>query len=118
MSTSFASWLAHELARREWNQATFAKRGGFSTGAVSMWIRGERVPDPASCEKIADVFHTDPDMVLVFAGHRPNLDDELAPGDPRTDLIALVRRVRWNPEREAAARALLEVWIKHGKEKP
>jgi hypothetical protein len=81
---------------------------------VSNWYRGERVPDPASCEVIADAFNVDPDMVLIYAGHRPNVE-ELPPDDPRTDLIALVRRVQWNAEREALIRAQLETMIKRGK---
>lgn len=115
-SNSFGEWFAHQLKRRDLTQADFARNFGFATGVVSNWVTGKRVPDPASCERIADALNVDPDMVLIYAGHRPNIE-ELAPDDPRTDLIALVRRVQWNEEREALIRGQLETMIKLGKGK-
>lgn len=114
MTAEFGQWLAHQLDRREWRQTDLATRIGSSSGAVSMWVRGQRTPDPGSCQKIADVLNIDPDWVLTLAGHRPNVE-ALSPDDPRTDLIALVRRVRWTAEREAIARAVLEAMLTAGK---
>jgi hypothetical protein len=75
-----------------------------------MWVGGKRLPDPDSCLKIADALHVDPDLVLTLAGHRPNVE-ALKPDDPRVDLIALARRVRWTGEREAVARAVLTAYV-------
>lgn len=111
---SFSVWLDHQLKRREWNQREFARRSGLSKSAISEWVRGTQTPDPDSCLKIADALNVDSDMVLVFAGHRPNIE-ELDPDDPRTDLIELVRRVQWNAEREALIRGQLETMIKVGR---
>lgn len=107
---SFSEWFRHQLTRREWSQRDFARRSDLAPSTVSEWYRGTRLPDPESCLKIADALNIDPDLVLVMAGHRPNIEN-LKPDDPRTDLIALVRRVRWTPEREAIARAVLESMI-------
>lgn len=111
---SFASWFRHELKRREWSQADFTRISGIPSSTVSQWSTAKRTPDPEACLKIADVLHVDPDLVLVFAGHRPNVE-ELAPDDPRVDLIALVRRVQWTAEREAIVRGMLETMIKLGR---
>jgi transcriptional regulator with XRE-family HTH domain len=111
---SFSSWFRHRVDGTELTQRAFAKKYGFAPSTVGAWYRGERVPDPPSCERLADVFNADSDWVLTLAGHRPNIED-LPPDDPRTDLIALVRRVQWDEERVQTARALLETWIKRGK---
>lgn len=51
---SFGRWLQRQLDRRQWSQADLVRAGGFSRSAVSEWVRGGRVPDPASCDLIAD----------------------------------------------------------------
>jgi hypothetical protein len=67
------------------------------------------LPDPAGCDLIADVLGVDRDEVLAIAGHRPR-DEELAPDDPRRDLFALMKRIKWNDERTGTMRAMLEYW--------
>lgn len=109
----FASWFSYQLKRRDWIQSDFIHESGIASSTVSQWSTGKRIPDPEACLKIAEVFHVDPDLVLINAGHRPNVED-LKPDDPRTDLIAMVRRVQWTAEREALIRAQLDVMIKAG----
>lgn len=107
---SFHTWLRYQLDRREMNASDLARKMDIRPGVISHWVRGERIPSSASCERIADALNVDPDLVLVMAGHRPNIEG-LTPDDPRTDLIAMVRRVRWTAEREAIARSVLEAMI-------
>jgi transcriptional regulator with XRE-family HTH domain len=71
--TTFGAWLDAQLQRREWNQSEFARRIDVRPGVVSHWIRGERVPEPRSIDKIADVLFVDVDELLTIAGHRPRL---------------------------------------------
>lgn len=71
--SQFATWLAQQLAQKNLSQAELARRVKTSTGSVSMWINGQRVPDPSSIDKIADVLFVDVDEVLAIAGHRPRL---------------------------------------------
>lgn len=74
----FSAWLSHQLKQKGLSQSEFARRVKTSTGSVSMWVNGQRVPDPASCDRIADVLFVDVDEVLAIAGHRPRLpQDEL-----------------------------------------
>src|SRR5690606_8121609 len=92
----FGRWLRERIRSSPYvrNQSEFAQRVGTSTGTVSMWATGKRIPDPASCDRIADVLGVDLDLVLWQAGHRPNVE-RIDPDDPRTVLTALVNAVDW-----------------------
>lgn len=109
-------WLKRQLVRREWTQADFSRRLDTSPGNVSRWIKGERVPDPASIDKIADVLGVDLDLVLALAGHRPP-DTELDPDDPASRIIALVKQVQWTEERAETITATLERFRKFDRQR-
>lgn len=105
----FGRWLQHQLDRRGWRQAEFARRVSASTGTVSHWITGSRLPSPDSCDRIADAFHIDVETVLRQAGHLPD------PGtidEYEAEIISLVRRIDWTSERVLMARGLLESMVK------
>ncbi len=104
--------MQRELDRREWRQADLARRINASTGAVSQWVTGVRVPSPESCDRLADVLGADLDHVLALAGHRPAAL-LYEPDAERAAIIAAVRRVDLTPERVAVLRTLLEVWAQH-----
>lgn len=76
-----------------------------------MWLNGTRLPDPASVDRIADVLGLDVDLVLTLAGHRP-ATEALAPDDPRIELCAKVRRVKWTPERTETLNDVLDRWLR------
>lgn len=78
--------------------------------SISDWVRGNKIPDPRSCEKIADALNVDPDLVLVMAGHRPNIED-IKPGDTRLELIGYIKRIRLTADRETGMRAILRAWL-------
>lgn len=82
-------WLRRQLQRREMRQADLARRVGTSPGTVSSWVNGQRVPDPASCDRIADALGVDVDEVLMLAGHRPRIEEEES--QEVRDLAALMR---------------------------
>lgn len=84
----FPLWLARQLDRRKWSQTEFASRIGTNSSVVSRWVRGERVPDTKSVDKIADVLGYDVDFVLALAGHRPAM--EIDEDDLRAELHALI----------------------------
>lgn len=92
MAQSIAAWLRRQLERREWSQADFARKLGTSTGSVSMWLNGQRIPDPESCDRIADLLRADGDYVLTLAGHRP-ADPVYATDDPRNDIISQLPKI-------------------------
>lgn len=90
----FAGWFKRQLRSRDWTQADFARRSGCATGTISNWARGTRVPDPPSCDVIADIFGIDRDDVLDRAGHRPAAEP-VPDDDPRHQLHALIDHINW-----------------------
>jgi transcriptional regulator with XRE-family HTH domain len=109
-TAEFGRWLQRQLDRREWKQADFARRVSLSTGTVSHWITGKRIPDPPSCDLIADALGIDVTDVLRRAGHLPVVSDD--PEHVR-ELTALLRRVEWTPERLRFVRNVLVDLVGH-----
>jgi len=91
---TFHGWLSHQLVRRDWTQADFARKLGTTNGVVSRWARGDRVPSPESIDRIADVLGVGVDYVLALAGHRPALFD-IDPNSPEAQLLPLIRQIDW-----------------------
>lgn len=106
-SQDFGRWLAKQLDRRDWKQADLVQRTRLSRSSVSDWITGKKIPDPKSCDLIADALGVDRDLVLALAGHRPP-DTELDPDDPASAIIALVKQINWTEERAETITASLE----------
>lgn len=75
VGNSFGVWFEQQLKSREMNQSEFARKLGVKQGMVSNWIRGARIPDPGSCDRIADALGLSIDEVLIQAGHRPRMGD-------------------------------------------
>ncbi len=110
-SKQFGPWLGRQLKRREWNQADLARAMNTSSGVVSNWIRGGRVPSPESCDRLADVFGADVDLVLTLAGHRP-ASLGFDPDDWASDIIGRAKRVDWEkPGRFATIDALMRLYL-------
>ena len=105
-----ASWIRRQLARNEWNAADLSRRLGMSPGRISEWLTGKRRPSTASCRRLADAFNVDPDYVLALAGHRVP-DEPLPPDDPRSRIIALVKRVQMTPQQADGLEAMLIAWL-------
>jgi transcriptional regulator with XRE-family HTH domain len=72
---AFGVWLERQLRSRELTQSEFARRTEVRQGMVSNWITGKRIPDPGSCDRIADALGLPIDEVLIQAGHRPRLGE-------------------------------------------
>jgi transcriptional regulator with XRE-family HTH domain len=110
VSEDFPSWLKRQLHRREWSAAELARRMGVSPARVSEWLAGKYLPNPASCLRLADALNIDPDEVLALAGHREPTEP-LAPDDPRSRIIALVKRVQMTPQQAHGLEAMLVAWL-------
>ncbi len=109
-ASNFAQWFQSQLRRREWTQADAARRLNVSTGVISYWFNGNRVPSPQSCDLISDAFGVPVDLVLELAGHRPS-SLPVDPESPVSLLQNLVERVEWSPERQAVVEGILRGFI-------
>lgn len=96
MSNPFGLWLKRQLDRRDMTRPEFARAIHKSPARLSEWINGKRIPDPKSCDLIADALGVDLDLVLWQAGHRPPTK-EIDPEDPKIAIYGLVDRVHWTP---------------------
>lgn len=114
---NFSQWFARQLTRHEWTQSDFARRAKVATSTVSNWASGARVPDPTSCDLIADVLRVPLDEVLAAAGHRPLLDDRILPDDPRAALWTLAKEIDWTPDKVIAAEGLFRSFIAWDRER-
>jgi transcriptional regulator with XRE-family HTH domain len=120
---SLPQWLQWQLDRREWSQADFTRELSraagrqISTGLVSNWLTGARRPSPESCELIAEVFHTDVDEVLTRAGHRPR-DLDIDPDSPPERFHAMMKRIKWDTQREQLVEAMLRQMLEFDRAHP
>lgn len=107
---TFGAWLRVQIKRRGLTQTEFAERAGTVQSVVSRWIRGERLPDTDSCDRIADALGVHIDEVLVRASHRPDIN-----GDPPVvrDLVSRVRRIQWDEQRAAMVLAMFDALLDH-----
>jgi transcriptional regulator with XRE-family HTH domain len=89
---TFGEWLRTKLEHRHWSQAELVRRANVSSGTVSNWILEKRLPDPISCETIANAFDIPIAEVLNAAGYPLDAADtrqiDLA-DDHLTDVIML-----------------------------
>lgn len=108
-TSRLGDWILRRLKGRDWSQADFARAIPTSTGTVSNWISGKRIPEPESCDKIADVLGLDVDDVLTIAGHRPEPID-FDPDDPRALLVARIQTSRLADHRLRDLRRYLDLW--------
>jgi transcriptional regulator with XRE-family HTH domain len=91
----FSAWLRNAMREERWNRAETAEQLGVDPSTVSRWLKGERIPSPELCDRIADVFAVDLDYILNLAGHRPAIF-EIDPQSPEGRLLPLIRQVDWN----------------------
>lgn len=110
-NTNFSAWLSSQLGTRQWNQTDFAKRVGTSTGSVAMWMNGHRIPSTESCERIAVVLSADLDDVMRAAGHLPPDPYHPNPDSPPERFHAMMKRIQWDPQREAMIDAILRQMV-------
>jgi transcriptional regulator with XRE-family HTH domain len=104
--TPLSDWLRKQIRRRQWSQSDLARELGVGTGTISRWMNG-RQPDTRYCERIADVFGVEADLVLTLAGHRPEVEP-IDPDDPVERICGLLRRARLTLEQFDAVEGMVD----------
>ena len=74
----FVDWLQVQLNRREWRQATLAKKGKINTGLLAQIMNRLRKPGPSTLIKIADALGIPREVVFQKFGYMatPNTEQE------------------------------------------
>jgi len=107
---TFGTWLAGKLREFDWNHTEAAEKLGVTKMTVGRWVAG-RVPEAKYLERISDVFVTDYDYVATLAGLRPReLMLEVDPESPEGQLVPLIRKAEWTPDRLESVKALLRTY--------
>lgn len=87
------AYIRASLLERGWSIPHFAKQAHVSIGLAYKWLSEDPAyritPSPASCEKIAQAFGVDTDVLLELAGHR-----KPSAANPRADLDARQQAIR------------------------
>lgn len=115
--TPFAEWMTKQMERRRLNQSQVATYIGLRPSGVNAWFTRDTIPTPATCAKLAELFHVTIDEVLAVAGHLV----PQAPVEGAIDEQVRQALARMTPEeqREFALPAieLAEVFLRQAREK-
>lgn len=120
MTESLASWLDRRIAaKKNTTQNAVALYVGVSHSAISEWRKGNRIPDPPYCWKLAEYFDTPIEEVMRLAGHLPPEAPALREDrfEYDAEVLGALRRLTPDEQREAALPAieLAEALLKRGR---
>jgi len=71
----FREWITEQLAARNWSQADLARMTTLTPQAISHYVNGSRMPEPAAVVAIADAFRYPTYDALSLAGYVPPRED-------------------------------------------
>ncbi len=60
----FAKRLYREMLKRGWNQSETGRQAGLPRDAISVYVRGKSLPEPANLEKLAKAFDMPAEQLL------------------------------------------------------
>lgn len=72
----FVDWLQVQLNKRDWRQATLAKKGRINTGYLAQIMKRMRPPGPGTLIKIADALGIPREVVFSKFGYLSEPTDE------------------------------------------
>jgi transcriptional regulator with XRE-family HTH domain len=93
-----AGWLTEQVAAKGWSFRELGRRAGISAPNIGSYARGDSVPKPSSCRKIADALGVSYREVMRLAGHLPPAPiggPDIAPDE--WEAMNIVRRARGKP---------------------
>jgi transcriptional regulator with XRE-family HTH domain len=100
--SEMSAWLTPKINRNAMKQADASRRLGVSQSMISRWVKGEAVPSPANCTRLAHLFGEPESVVMALAGYATRGEQarpERSIGDLAEELAARVRALeRQRPE--------------------
>lgn len=93
----FGRRLETLMREKGWRQAELARRSGLMRNAISVYLRGDSLPNPESLDKLAHALGVEPDKLLpnylenTIDRNHPELEFRVSPADPKTAWIRINR---------------------------
>lgn len=93
----FARRLYKLMLDRGWRQAELGRRAGLARNAISVYLRGDSLPNPESLAKLAKAFDMKSDDLLpnyvesAIDRDNPELEFRVSPADPKLAWIRINR---------------------------
>jgi len=93
----FARRLLQLMRRRGWRQAEFARQAGLTRNAISVYLRGDSLPNPDSLQKLAAALGMKAEELLpnykeaAIERDNPELEFRVSPAEPKTAWLRINR---------------------------
>lgn len=95
----FARRLHVMMREKNWRQADLARASTLTRNMISVYLRGDSLPNPASLKLLAKAFDVDPDRLLPnykessIDRDNPAIDFRVSPSDPTKAWLRINRLV-------------------------
>lgn len=95
----FARRLNMLMREKGWRQADFARASGLTRNSISVYLRGDSLPNRDSLKAIAKALDVDPDHLLpnyresAIDRDNPQIEFRVSPADPKMAWLRLNRMV-------------------------
>ena len=95
----FARRLHAMMREKGWRQADLARSSTLTRNMISVYLRGDSLPNPASLKLLAKAFNVEPDHLLpnykesAIDRDNPAIDFRVSPADPKQAWLRINRLV-------------------------
>lgn len=95
----FARRLTTLMREKDWRQSDLARRAGLARNAISVYLRGDSLPNPESLKKLAGALGVKPEELLAnytetaIERDNPEIEFRVSPADPKSAWLRLNRLI-------------------------
>ena len=95
----FARRLYQLMKDKEWKQADFARASGLTRNSISVYLRGDSLPNRDSLKSLAKALGVEPDHLLpnykesAIDRDNPQIEFRVSPSDPKSAWLRINRLV-------------------------
>jgi transcriptional regulator with XRE-family HTH domain len=73
---SFSTFIKEVMRRRKRKPSQLAADLGISHATISRWLSGDDIPNPSSCQKLANYSGTPVEKILSIVGHIEQISEK------------------------------------------